>query len=40
MWEFSNISVIDISISSNFISVGELILIDKNHGENFLIYVQ
>ena len=39
-WEFFNICTIDISISNIFISVGKLISTNKNHGVNFIIYVQ
>ena len=39
-WEFSDICIIDIFVSNNFIGVGELIPINKSHGMNFLIYVQ
>ena len=39
-WEFSNICAIDIFISNNFIGVEELILINKSHNMNFLIYAQ
>ena len=39
-WKFSNICVIDISVSNNFISIGELIPTNKSHSADFLIYVQ
>ena len=39
-WEFFNICVIDISVSINFIGIEKLILTNKSHGVDFLIYVQ
>ena len=39
-WELSNICVINISINNSFIGIEKLILANKNHGVNFLIYVQ
>ena len=38
-WKFSNIYVIDISISNSFIGVGELIPTNKSYSIDFLIYV-
>ena len=35
LWEFSNICVIDISTSNNFITVSELIPIDKSYDMDF-----
>ena len=39
-WEFSNIYIINIFVSNNFIGVGELLSTDKSYRVDFLIYVQ
>ena len=39
-WKFFNICVIDISVSINFIGIEKLILTNKSHDVDFLIYVQ